>query len=230
MHKLIEKLLVDSDSDSDSDEISFSSESLSCCICIVDMINSTAITSRIGNSKMMRKFYSIYINSIASIAKKYDASILKNVGDSVMFYFPHTSNSNDEDAFNKVLECGNVMKTLHNSINAKMNKELLPSIKYRVSIDYGKVEIAKSISSTTCDLFGPTVNICAKINSKAQSNGIVIGSDFYIVLKSFPHLKKNYEFKHIGECSAGIKQSYPVYTVNKSKAVQANMINRNVKQ
>ena len=147
-----------------------------------------------------------------------------------MFYFPNTSDSNDEDAFNKVLECGNVMKTLHKSINAKMNKELLPSIKYRISIDYGKVEIAKSISSTTCNLFGPTVNICAKINSKAQSNGIVIGSDFYIVLKSFPHLKKNYEFKLIGECSTGIKQSYPVYTLNKSKAVQTYMTNRNVKQ
>ncbi|MGB5089535.1 MAG: hypothetical protein WBN72_01190, partial [Nitrososphaeraceae archaeon] len=86
MNKMNEKLLVISDSD-DSDEISFSSESLSCCICIVDIINSTAITSRIGNSKMMRKFYSIFINSVSSIAKKYDASILKNVGDSVMFYF-----------------------------------------------------------------------------------------------------------------------------------------------
>lgn len=213
MHKIVEKSLLNSDSD--TDEISFSSESLLCCICIVDMINSTAITSRIRNSKMMRKFYSIFINSVAYMAKKYDANILKNIGDSVMFYFPHTSDSNDEDAFNKVLECGNVMRTLHNSINAKMNKELLPSIKYRISIDYGKVEIAKSISSTTCDLFGPTVNICAKINSKAQPNGVVIGSDFYIVLKSFPVLQKNYEFKLIGECSTGIKQSYPVYTVNK---------------
>ena len=220
---MIEKLLVISDSNktSDSNEISFSSESLSCCICIVDIINSTAITSRIENSKMMRKFYSIFINSVSFIAKKYDASILKNVGDSVMFYFPNTSDSNDENAFNKVLECGYVMKTLHKSINAKMNKELLPSIKYRISIDYGKVEIAKSISSTTCDLFGPTVNICAKINSKAQSNGIVIGSDFYIVLKSFPILRKHYEFKLIGECSTGVKQSYPVYTLNKIKAVQA---------
>jgi|SRR5437867_7234776 len=72
---------------------------------------------------------------------------------------PHTSDSNDENAFNKVLECGYVMTTLHNFINAKMNIELLPNIKYRISIDYGKVEIAKSISSTTCDLFGPTVNI-----------------------------------------------------------------------
>jgi len=226
MQKINEKLLVNSD----SDEISFSSESLSCCICIVDMINSTGITSRIGNSKMMRKFYSIFINSVAYIAKKHDASILKNVGDSVMFYFPHTSDLNNEDAFNKVLECGNVMTTLHKSINAKMNKELLPSIKYRISIDYGKVEIAKSITSSTCDLFGPTVNICAKINSKAQSNGIVIGSDFYIVLKSFPILQKNYEFKLIGECSTGIKQSYPVYTVNKSKALQPYMTNRNAKQ
>jgi class 3 adenylate cyclase len=219
MHKMNEKLLVTSDSE--SDEISFSSESLSCCICIVDIINSTAITSRIENSKMMRKFYSIFINSVSFIAKKYDASILKNVGDSVMFYFPHTSDSNDENAFNKVLECGNVMKTLHKSINAKMNKELLPSIKYRISIDYGKVEIAKSISSTTCDLFGPTVNICAKINSKAQSNEIVIGGDFYIVLKSFPILRKHYEFKLIDECSTGVKQSYPVYTLNKIKPVQA---------
>lgn len=221
-----EKLLVISD----SDEISFSSESLSCCICIVDIINSTAITSRIGNSKMMRKFYSIFINSVASIAKKYDASILKNVGDSVMFYFPNTSDLYDENAFNKVLECGYVMTSLHKFINAEMDKELLPNIRYRISIDYGKVEIAKSISSTTCDLFGPTVNICAKINSKAQPNGIVIGSDFYIILKSFPILQKNYTFNLIGQCSTGIKQSYPVYTVNKRKAGQAYITNTNVKQ
>jgi len=226
MYKMNEKLLVIPD----SDEISFSSESLSCCICIVDIINSTAITSRIENSKMMRKFYSIFINSVASLAKKYDASILKNIGDSVMFYFPNTSDSNDESAFNKVLECGYVMTTLHKFINAEMDKELLPNIRYRISIDYGKVEIAKSISSTTCDLFGPTVNICAKINSKAQSNGIVIGGDLYIILKSFPILQKNYAFKLIGQCSTGIKQSYPIYTVNKHKAGQAYITNTNIKQ
>jgi class 3 adenylate cyclase len=41
-------------------------------------------------------------------------------------------------------------------------------------------EVARSISSPdTEDLFGTTMNICAKINSMAPQNGMVIGSDLY---------------------------------------------------
>jgi hypothetical protein len=48
-------------------------------------------------------------------------------------------------------------------INAKLQKqEGLPNLSYRISADYGRVEIARSLTSTSEDLFGPTVNLCAK--------------------------------------------------------------------
>jgi len=133
---------------------------------------------------------------------------------SIIYYFPNTANSDDKDVFEKVLKCAIVMKSLHKFVNTQMDEGLLPHIKYRISIDFGKVEMATSISSNTCDLFGSTVNLCAKINSMAEPNGIVIGGDFYTILKSFPILEKNYEFKSIGEYSTGMKQLYPIYSVN----------------
>lgn len=197
-----------------SKEISFLTDSIYCCICIIDIINSTRIASRIKNSANIRKFYSIFINSIASIARGYDAHIIKNFGDSVICYFSNTTNSDDIEEFEKVLKCATAMKSLNKFVNTKMDEELLPHIKYRISIDFGKVEMATSNSSKTCDLFGATVNLCAKINSLAEPNGIAIGGDFYTILKSFPTLERMYQFKYIGEYSTGIKQMYPIYSVN----------------
>jgi class 3 adenylate cyclase len=67
------------------------------------------------------------------------------------------------------------------AINAKLKEEGgLPSLYYRISADYGRVEVARSITSPdTDDLFGSTMNICAKINSIAPPNEMVIGSDLY---------------------------------------------------
>ena len=48
----------------------------------------------------------------------------------------------------------------------KISEEKLPLVDYRISADYGRVEIAKSSSSMSEDLFGTTINICSKINTK----------------------------------------------------------------
>ena len=52
----------------------------------------------------------------------------------------------------------------HRFFNAKLNEERLPPLSYRISADYGMVEIARSITSASDDLFGSTMNRCAKIN------------------------------------------------------------------
>ena len=62
----------------------------------------------------------------------------------------------------------------------------MPNLSYRISADYGRVEVARSQSSPdTDDLFGSTMNVCAKINSMASVNGMVIGSDLYYITKKF---------------------------------------------
>jgi hypothetical protein len=109
-------------------------------------------------------------------------------------------------------------------INEKLREEGgMPPLYYRISADYGRVEVARSISSPdTEDLFGTTMNICAKINSMAPQNGMVIGSDLYdyycSARKSSSSLFSNYHFKRIGEYSiANSKNPYSVFSVLVSK-------------
>jgi class 3 adenylate cyclase len=195
-----------------ADEVSFSGERGNYCVCFIDMINSTAITSTLNHSQVS-KYYSIFLNAIAIIARNFGAKIIKNAGDCLIYYFPQTSDSNDEIAFSDILECCFIMTEAHRFINAKLNDERLPPVNYRISADYGMVEIAKSITSTCDDLFGSTMNRCSKINSKAEANGIVIGTDLYIVTKSFSSIRSEYEFEEVWRFSFGQGKEYPIYSV-----------------
>jgi CheY-like chemotaxis protein len=69
------------------------------------------------------------------------------------------------------------------------------------------------------------MNICAKINSMAPVNGMVIGSDLYYITKKFSSSSSlfgnsgnnsQYHFKKIGDYSvlASFKYQYPVYSVS----------------
>ena len=98
-------------------------------------------------------------------------------------------------------------------INDKLFEQALPAVKYRISSDYGIMQIAKSNASLNDDLFGTTVNLCAKMNKMAKPNSMVIGGDLYRVLKSISTLRNHYNFKPAGYYSVGIKETYPLYSV-----------------
>ena len=91
------------------------------------------------------------------------------MGDSLIYYFPETADVTKWSGFKSVLESATTMISAHNIINAKLSEEKLPSVDYRISADYGRVEIAKSSSSMTDDLFGTTINLCSKINVESLS-------------------------------------------------------------
>ena len=199
---------------SDKEEISFSSKSENYCVSFVDIVNSTNITAQISHTEKIGKYYSIFINTMATLARNYGAKITKNAGDSLIYYFPKTSDITNKAAFKDVIECGLTMISAGTVLNTKMYEEGLPSIDYRISADYGRVGIVSSAISQNDDLFGPTINICSKINSKALPNQMVIGGDLYQIIKSssYPH-RHDYRFKSVGEYSVGFKQMYPVYSV-----------------
>ena len=138
----------------------------------------------------------------------------KMLGDSLIYYFPETADVTKWSGFKGVLDSAITMIWAHKVINAKLSEEKLPLVDYRISADYGRVEIAKSSSSMSEDLFGTTINICSKINTKAAPNGLIIGDDLYRVLKgSFPDISNAYSFREKGDYPTGIKQSYPIYDV-----------------
>ena len=177
------------------------------------MVNSTSITAKMTSSDDVKKYYGIFINTMATIARNFEGKVIKNTGDSVIYYFPNTCDSSNECAFRNVLECCLTMIAANYVIDDKLYEETLPAMKYRISADYGKVHVARSYSSEMDDLFGTTVNLCAKINRYAKPNSMVIGGDLYLVLKAIALLKNDYYFKQAGFYSLGIIGAYPLYSV-----------------
>ena len=110
-----------------------------------------------------------------------------------------------------------------NTLNARMLSEKLPPINYRISSDYGEVSVARSQSSQSEDLFGTAMNICAKINSKARPNGLVIGETLFNIVKGL----EEYKFEQSSEKLIGVKGEYRVYHVDqKEKRTVINPFDR----
>lgn len=197
-------------------EVSFTNNSENYCVTIVDIVGSTSIVSAISSSEKTRKFYSIFINAMANILRKYDARVIKTVGDGIISFFPKTKDTTNTGAFKDVLECCFSQIAESPNINKMLQEEKLPSIDYRISADYGRVEIAKSGNLDIDDLFGSTVNFCSKINLRASRNGIVIGSDLYRIIRSITQLEKSCRFEELDGYYSGVgRYSYPIYSLSK---------------
>jgi len=190
--------------------ISFSGISEYCCVGIVDIVNSTNITARLSHEKVCM-YYSIFLNTMSNFVKGFGAVPIKNIGDSLLYYFPKTSDSDNRHAFQEVLDCGMMMIDTRNVINEKMYENELPDLDYRISADYGCIMMADSMTSVNKDVFGSPVNVCDKINSMALPNTMVIGSDLYQHVKD----KQDYYFKEIRACTVGHKHKYPIYSVRR---------------
>ena len=189
--------------------VAFSGISKQFCVGVVDLVGST-ITSANLNEKQWCKYYAIFLNSMSSILKKFGGAAIKNGGDSLFYYFPETD-SHESKAFAKSIECGIAMIEAHDVICATVRNEGLPALNYRVSQDYGKVVLMQANTSSCIDLIGPPVNMCAKINHMAKTNGMVIGGDLYQVVKSLA----GYKMKEKGGISIGLRQTYPIYSVSR---------------
>jgi CheY-like chemotaxis protein len=171
---------------------------------------------------------------MASIAKGFDVKIIKILDDGLICYFPKTSNLRDDAAFSDVIGFGITVMAARYNINTMMHEEKIPaSVNYRVSIDYGNVEVAETIASGgTEDLFGSVMNLCSKINAKATINGLVIGHKLYQILRrlldsQFFSFGKYFDIQQVGEYiwDKGDNQehiSYSVYSIIANKDSFAN--------
>ena len=196
-----------------NEEISFSGKSKDYCVSIVDIVNSTRMVSEIVDADQVRKYYTIFLNTISTIIEKHGAKTFKTLGDSLIYYFPMTEDIANKIAFHRVMECSMDVLEACSPMNVELHREQLPSIGYRLSADYGRLEVARCSTSESDDLFGSTINICSKINRKAAPNGMVIGGDLYTIFLSLG-FTENFRMQVIGEYAGGSSRySYPVYSV-----------------
>ena len=176
------------------------------CVGIVDIVNSTLVTSKLTQAKSC-EYYTVFLNALGYIAEANGAKVVKNIGDSILFYFPKLSKDGD---YSVPLTCGRKMLESLEMINKIFAKRDLPKIQYRVSVDYGPLMIADCKTSCCEDIFGSTVNLCSKINRTAKPNGMVIGNDFYQIIKK----SSQHKFTEVKKLETGLRQDYPVYEVD----------------
>ncbi len=163
--------------------IRFSGDSIKSCVGFIDLVDSTRNTITMDNLGHIRIYYSKFINSVSKIVKSYDGKVIKNIGDCLLVYFPKTSDIQNKQAFRDIIECS--LKILENryTVNQRLSKQHLPPFNYRISIDYGVLDLALVGEYSQIDLFGSTVNVCSKINSLLSiPNQIIIGDNFYRIL------------------------------------------------
>lgn len=118
----------------------------------------------------------------------------------------------NEDALQNVLDCGLAMIDARSELNSKLSEFGLPPISYRISANYGRVELATTTNSYNVDLFGPTVNICSKINHLALPNQMVIYKDLYDVIEKTEFFK-DYRFNKIKD-DKYFASLHSIYSVN----------------
>ena len=131
----------------------------------------------------------------------------------MFFYFPKTSNLGDQQALQNVFDCSTSMIKSNKPLNQELAEEDLPPINYRISMNYGLVEVALGSNNKEVDLFGSVVNECAKINSLSKSNGLVIGKNLYTLLINSTFSKK-FEISEIKlSLDGGSKNIASYYTI-----------------
>ena len=198
--------------------IRFSGDSIKSCVGFIDLVDSTKNTITMEGLDYIRRYYSTFINSVSDLVKNSSGRVVKNIGDCLLFYFPKTSNDKNENSFREVIECALKILDKRYSINDELSKQHLPPFNFRISIDYGVVDLALVGDYSQIDLFGSTLNLCSKINSSSSlsiPNEIIIGDNFYRILNSFSAIVKDFNFSNNGEYKLTETTGYPTYNVKR---------------
>ena len=203
--------------------IRFSGDSIKSCVGFIDLVDSTKNTITMEGLDYIRKYYSKFINSTSEVVKSYSGRVIKNIGDCLLFYFPKTTDFKNIETFRETIECAFKILEVRYIVNQELSKEHLPPFNYRITIDYGVLDLALVGDYSQIDLFGTTINLCSKINSSTSlsiHNEIIIGDNLYRILKSFPTIINNYNFINNGEYKISESNRYSTYNIKRKNILE----------
>src|SRR5919199_1514650 len=149
------------------DQITFINYTHKYCIAIIDIVNSTKITEKLPNSEQIRKYYSIFLNTMASIIKQHNGKVIKNAGDCLIYYFPKTvgiinSSSNYNNNINNTTDNSNINSRTfdikdtdikdkaqnNNKIDKTYDNKILPPSSFTYATNLTKDDDASTTSTT----------------------------------------------------------------------------------
>lgn len=128
----------------------------------------------------------LFFTEMIRIAEEYGGYVEKNTGDGLMIYFKDEDGTPPEGGSKRAVACALTMMAANdNLINPILRATPTDEIKFRVSIDWGTVTIAKlgapkRFSANAA--IGTTANFASKMMRYAKENEIVIGETARMLL------------------------------------------------
>jgi class 3 adenylate cyclase len=177
-------------------------------VSFIDIVNSSTTISHLSG-RQADIIYATFLNTCAKIIRQNNGEVVKNVGDGLLYYFPDTDFGALSD-FETVVECGQALLSARDEINTVLISEQLPEISFRISASYGPVSVAEDLDNEVEDLFGVTINTCAKINRYADENSMIIGNSLHEKLQA----TTKYSFTHVADHQINDTLIVPLYRVN----------------
>ena len=139
-------------------------------VLFTDLVGSTKYFKKYGDMKgraMLRKHHAI----ATSIVGEYGGSLVKEVGDSVMVYFPDCINA---------LKAAIKMQHKFQAYNKDTN--IHHEIHVRIGIHFGKVIFEEK------DIYGDVVNVAAKLTNLANGDQLFISREVHDLTKDLPEV------------------------------------------
>jgi len=148
------------------------------------------------SSEQVRKFYTLFINTMYRIINEHGGKVLNTYGDSIRSYFPKTSSKNDFGWVKDFLECCLNQIENRRSLSKKMNDEGLPEIFYKVTTDYEMLRFEWDRNDDWNTI--PIVPLTNKISRRTPANWIVLREVLYRSISSAIHDEDHYRFESLG--------------------------------
>jgi class 3 adenylate cyclase len=143
----------------------------------------------------------IFLQRAAEIIKKHNGTVAKTIGDSILAFFVAATEPED------VLKCA--IEIIQGFGNLKAYKG--PSkIEVKASIDFGLTYNGSIVDNVPFDPIGLPVDRCARLNSQAKKDEILLSDDFFVLARgksSMRDFKAKYGCEEQEQVLKGIGQT-----------------------
>jgi len=155
------------------------SERLPMFVLYVDLVGSTKMSSDL-NPDSLNVIIRTFSQEMSYVIESFGGYVLKFIGDAVLAYFPDNTKNNQTE---EIMNCSEIMnKIVNKAINPILERERLPKLQIKISVDYGDCSIVRygaNKNRSHIDLIGLTLNLAAKMQNYAKPNQTIIGETVF---------------------------------------------------
>jgi adenylate cyclase len=140
-------------------------------------------SEEIAEQQQLLKVLNLFFTEIVRISEDYGGTVEKNTGDGLMAYFEDGGGNPPDNGVKRAISCALTMMFANdNLINPILDKSQISRIKFRITIDYGPITIARLGAPRRFNALvaiGTKANISSKMLSFAQPGDIILGDQAY---------------------------------------------------